>query len=1017
MRYKKICIYLYFGFFVCSLLYGSNLYGQDPFIIKDPYPGDKYTTNGVSWGDWNNDGFIDVFLGNGAAGYKFADFLYKNKGDGTFEKITGQSIVTEVHLTGGACWGDFDNDGDLDIYVVLNEDSPTGTDLENILYINNGGTFTKSTIAGPPITEAEYSNTAGWGDYDNDGLLDLFVQNGWQNKREHSLYNNNGGGVFSQIDAGDMTGANGAAFIAGFAWCDFDNDGDLDVFTCGGSGPNNHLWRNDGGSFNETGSFDASSANGCSWADIDNDGDFDLFIANYADGSVKEKNFLYINNGDGTFTKNTTNNITTETSYSIGSAFGDIDNDGDLDLFVANDYQYNSDPNFLFFNNGDGSFTKNTSSVAVTDPTSQAPHGVAFADYNNDGFLDLFAAVHGPNFFLENVEPGNGNTNHWILLNLVGTTSNRSGIGAKIWLKATISGGTKTQLREISSQTGQASHNSLRAHFGLGDATTITEIKVEWPSGTEQILTNVDVDQILTITEGGSSPQITDLDLSITVDDILLEFSPLDGATGYNVYRGTSYDFVPDQSGGSNRIAENINDEDGGTAGVQWTDTGSGADIVGDVSTNYFYRVTGIVTTETDPSNLAGEFDYNLITTGSTDINELVVIMETNDSRNPITTAEELAVAIPNCTDVYYWDASGQGTVGHPKGTPIENFDVKTGYPYIVNVSSPTIWTVGGSYSDVSFTLITTGSTDINHIGVPLSKGTLATAEDLAQDIPNCTDTYYWDASGQGTVGHPKGTPIENFDVDAGYPYYSNVTAETTWPTGGGLSMFGSPEQSKQLRKGVKSGLTGGGVPHTVYGRLETLNGNTLSNSDLQIRSWIASRPGEVLTQEETGVGIDDGYWWVGVSNFSTNWQAGDMLVTEIIDFSTGKNGEMIVELSNNGSDDGGVINFINITGVGENETSVRVTDYVLLPNYPNPFNPSTHIRYGIPESGQVKIQIYDISGRLIKTLVDGERKAGYHEINWDGMNTSGEMVSSGVYVIKLIANNFVSTWKTVKIQ
>ena len=201
-------------------------------------------------------------------------------------------------------------------------------------------------------------------------------------------------------------------------------------------------------------------------------------------------------------------------------------------------------------------------------------------------------------------------------------------------------------------------------------------------------------------------------------------------------------------------------------------------------------------------------------------------------------------------------------------------------------------------------------------------------------------------------------------------------------------------------------------MPHTVYGRLETLNGNALSNSDLQIRSWIASRPGEVLTQEETGVGIDDGYWWVGVSNFSTNWQAGDMLVTEIIDFSTGKNGEMIVELSNNGSDDGGVINFINITGVGENETSVRVTDYVLLPNYPNPFNPSTHIRYGIPESGQVKIQIYDISGRLIKTLVDDVVESGFHWIEWNGRDKKNVKVSSGIYWCTMEAENHRSSVK-----
>ena len=337
----KLTLNLLYGIVLLIIMTLINLYAQDPFIIKDPYPGDKYTSNGVSWGDWNNDGYDDVFLGNGASGYKFEDFLYRNNGDGTFTKITGQSIVSEVHLSGGATWGDFDNDGDLDLYVTLNEDSFQGQDYKNLLYINNNdGTFSKSTTAGPPITEGEYSNTAGWGDYDNDGYLDLFVKNGWQGvKEEHSLYQNNGDGTFTEIDAGDMTGSAGAAFISGFAWCDFDMDGDLDVFTCSGVGDNNHLWRNDGGgTFTDVGAFDASAANGASWGDYDNDGDFDLFISNYGDGD-KEKNNFYENNGDGTFTKRTDLNIADEESYSMGSAWGDIDNDGDLDLFVANDYE------------------------------------------------------------------------------------------------------------------------------------------------------------------------------------------------------------------------------------------------------------------------------------------------------------------------------------------------------------------------------------------------------------------------------------------------------------------------------------------------------------------------------------------------------------------------------------------------------------------------------------------------------------------------------------------------------
>ena len=389
---------------------------------------------------------------------------------------------------------------------------------------------------------------------------------------------------------------------------------------------------------------------------------------------------------------------------------------------------------------------------------------------------------------------------------------------------------------------------------------------------------------------------------TIQSEAILLEWTPLQTTTIYNVYRDTVYNFVPDTLYGTNRIGYNISDEDPNKAGIQWTDTGNGANIVGDVAKNYFYIVTSAVEVESAPSNVAGEFDYELSTTSGTDINEIVIVLDTRDTDLPIVTAEDLAQAIPNCSDVYYWDAAGQGTVGHVKGLPFNNFSVYCGYPYMVNVTAPTIWTTAGSYVDSSFNLITTESTDINHIGLPLEKGKLTTAEMMGQDIPGCTDVYYWDAEGQGTVGHVVGLPFNNFVVRAGYPYYVNVTTATVWPTGdSGLLM-----KSREIRQ---SQLPSSAVPHTVFGQLNyDTKDSTQKNMPLTIRAWILGRPGEVLTEARVGTGINGNYWWVGVGNFETGWTVGESLQVEITATEDKLQGRTVIWLSAAGSDNAGTI-------------------------------------------------------------------------------------------------------------
>ena len=490
---------------------------------------------------------------------------------------------------------------------------------------------------------------------------------------------------------------------------------------------------------------------------------------------------------------------------------------------------------------------------------------------------------------------------------------------------------------------------------------------------------------------------VSDLRASIQNGFILLEWSGLTGVTQYNVYRGTSYDFIPSSA---NRIGTGISDQDGSRTGVQFTDNDiDGANVVGDVQTNYFYKVAGLNPSEGSFSNVAGEYDFDLITTAGTDINEIVVLFNTQNTLSPIANAEELATAIPNCTNVYYWNPSGQGSIGHPKGTPINNFLITPGHPYMLNVTVDGVWTVAGSYQDLQFSLITTAGTDINHITVPLAKSLLTDAELLAQDIPSGTNVYYWDVSGQGTIGHPKGTPINTFAVKVGYPYYVNVMAESTWPTSLQKHLSVSEDRNPFLRSGTQVG----GTPHTAFGRVimpSSLQGVPVP---LQLRAWIIGRENEWLTQASLGSYVDQGYWAISVGNFPTAWQAGDRLHVELYSEAYSLKGELTIRLTTEGSDQGEIVMTMQteITGAGRSSQPTEVT---LLSNYPNPFNPSTEIQYGLPQAMKVTITIYDISGRIVKTLISKTQAAGFHQVSWDGTDDHGVKVGSGVYLCHLLA-------------
>jgi hypothetical protein len=451
-------------------------------ITNGPVVTDRGDSTGCAWGDYDNDGNLDLFVSNFGTPL---NYLYHNNGDGTFTRVTTGAIATDDTNSEGATWGDFDNDGYPDLFVAV------GLGGNDLLYRNNGdGSFTRIT-SDPVVQSGGNSRGCAWGDYDNDGYLDLFVAN--EQGQNNFLFHNNGDGTFTKVTSGSIVNQGGASY--GCAWGDYDNDGFLDLFVAN-LNQNNFLYHNNGdGRFTEIISgrvvSDGGASQGCAWGDYDNDGFLDLFVANR-----NQRNFLYHNDGDGTFTAITNGVVVNDIGYSWSPAWIDYDNDGFLDLFVANGSPSGSGQNnSLYHNNGDGTFAKVTAGSIVND--GAISDGCAWGDFNNDGFLDLFVSnLNDQNNLLYR---NDGNGNNWLAVRCVGQLSNRSGIGVKVRVRTTPE--SHWQMREISGGSGYGSQNAPYAYFGIGTAPNIDSVRVEWPSGVVQELSPVTPGQLLTVRE------------------------------------------------------------------------------------------------------------------------------------------------------------------------------------------------------------------------------------------------------------------------------------------------------------------------------------------------------------------------------------------------------------------------------------------------------------------------------------------------------------------------------------
>ena len=495
--------------------------------------------SGCGWIDYDQDGLLDLYLTNGAAtklykpAHPLRSALYRNNGDGTFTDVTAKAGVGAEGLFGmGVAVGDYDNDGFPDLFVLGYG--------RCILYHNNGdGTFTDVTARAGVANEGRWGSSAAWFDYDNDGRLDLVVANyvDWSPERnfwcgDHGpgmrsychpddyngepprLYRNNGDGTFTDVSERSRVGlkpGNGLGIVT----FDYDDDGWQDIFISNDSMANFLFHNNHDGTFSEVAfaagvalSADgrAEAGMGTDAADVRGHGRMDLLVT-HLDSQLAR---VYENLGGGEFDDATLRcqmGYATFHTSGFGARFMDYDNDGASDIFMANGHvldnieKYNAsvryaEPKMMFRNTGHGVFENVSDRLGEDFGLPRVSRGAAIGDFDNDGDLDILVNNNGEAPQL--LRNDGGNANHWLQILLVGTKSNRDGVGARVKVAA-------GDLALLDQRKGGMSYQSAqdpRLHFGLGQRTNVDAIEIRWPSGTTTSLGNMKADQIITVKEG-----------------------------------------------------------------------------------------------------------------------------------------------------------------------------------------------------------------------------------------------------------------------------------------------------------------------------------------------------------------------------------------------------------------------------------------------------------------------------------------------------------------------------------
>lgn len=474
----------------------------------------NFAYTGSAFVDVNNDNWLDIF---------YSGILFLNQGNGNFFLAEGITNAGPTALT-STSWADFDNDGDPDLLYS----HPAGLTK---VYANDGqGNFTLFPTILDSINSITWSSQ--WSDYNNDGYTDIILTfaDGFLGGNNHfpcRLFQGSASGVFTQVIDPDLAFLNELHPYTVSNWSDYDQDGDQDLFIASGPGGvgaardfhyKNLLIETGEEKFERLNSptfaFQEHDGQCYNFIDYDNDGDLDVCLTNWASGTL---NRFYINNGNGAYVIGITPFTQTPNTNSLSNGWGDFDNDGYLDVIIAS----NNNIGNYYRNDGAGNFTDEGNIIhpALNGNTS----GLSLGDYDNDGDLDFFTTGLQKGLF--NNELNNGN--HFVNLDLKGDPSNKSALGARVKIKIKLNGVDTWLRREMSAQNTFMGHNSQRIHFGLGDATTIDSITINWPSGAEENYTDIEADKFYQVTEGSTISLISSVGVKKTeISTFAVSISP-----------------------------------------------------------------------------------------------------------------------------------------------------------------------------------------------------------------------------------------------------------------------------------------------------------------------------------------------------------------------------------------------------------------------------------------------------------------------------------------------------------